>query len=473
MSPPPTDIQRAMRGSGQRATADERPQRTTGLFTPAVPIGQRQVNSSGSGSPEPRFGSPPLGIQEPPESLAAELIEMFLSKFSHSGYFFLDSRTFSHSALLAPPIGHPDRPSPTLLNVIYLWGCVLSPIAPNDPYAEENFLNSALRGLPLDLATFVLTPQLVVETIQAEVLLSCYYLHSARLVEGRHHSAAAVTLALEAGLHMLGPTTRPRHEHYPSFPLVQTLLLPPASNQEATERVNAFWAVWILNNYWIAAMGCPSAIPSNIHIDTPWPDAIGGGATISNFLSGNSQDGLSPVALLAKASTMLERIIAFSSPTSGPPDPSTFNSWVKRLQTFQSSLPPLPGSKTLVVTHALTDLAILRLHAPYSQTSETLRTTSIRAAARIVSNLTAVSSDDAIYKINPILGTLCGTVCSFYMSELAVLCNDSRRLGQYQEIDTELRRVIAIMSSVAPSSPVTQHCLASIGQTCGMVAGYM
>lgn len=55
----------------------------------------------------------------------------------------------------------------------------------------------------------------------------------------------------------------------------------------------------------------------------------------------------------------------------------------------------------LLVTFVLTDIAILRLHAPYARTSEANRAASLTAAARIVSNLTGVSVEE---EIQPIIG---------------------------------------------------------------------
>ncbi|KAJ7170360.1 hypothetical protein C8R43DRAFT_856933, partial [Mycena crocata] len=144
---------------------------------------------------------------------------------------------------------------------VYLWGCVLSSIPPSRPYTEEDFLISALRGLSEDGPTFSRHSDLVVQTIQAEIPLSYFYLYCARNTEGLYHSMAAVNLALEAGLHLL---------YYPSVTFVQTLLAPVLNKKEATTRVNVFWGAWILNNHWFAATGFPS-VTTSFDINTPWP----------------------------------------------------------------------------------------------------------------------------------------------------------------------------------------------------------
>lgn len=230
-------------------------------------------------------------LKKPPDDLVAQLFvpssasvlniprtdkgssaRNFLRRFADSALFFL------HPRILSSPPAHsshnPGQPSISLLSVVCLWGCVLSPEATADGYTEDTFHRSALRKLPADIAAVSLHPRLLLQAIQAEVLLSYYYLHTARTVEGRCHYAAATSLALGAGLNALGSSVQQRPEVYPLFPLADPHVLPPAENpEEEDQRVKAFWAVWILNNYWVAAQGYPSSIPSAIPIDTPWPSS--------------------------------------------------------------------------------------------------------------------------------------------------------------------------------------------------------
>ncbi|KAJ7480672.1 hypothetical protein FB451DRAFT_152334 [Mycena latifolia] len=448
---------------------------------PQILLRQPYHSDRDSSSPtEPTFGSPAIEVsspipdsnsylQEPPMDVLATLINGFLERFSRSAFLFLNPRELCGTALLPLPFGHPNRPSRALLSTIYLWGCVLSPTTPIGSYTEDMFLNSALRTLPHDIAEFALNPHLVLQTIQAEVLLSYYYLHSPRPVEGRYHSATAMSLALDAGLHMLGSSWQPcrDREACPPFPLVQTLLPPAADHEQVTERINAFWAVSILNNYWVAVQGTYSAFPHSLVIDTPWPGDIEGVETISRFLDGQDRENFNPSALLAKASTLLERICAFSVRTTAPPEPLVLALFAERLQEFQSHLPPLSGDSTLLVTHVLTDLTIVRLHAsPYFSTSETIRLPSLAAAGRIVSALGGLRANDAPYNIDPILGPVCETIYHFYLDELTgshAGGNNGGRRTQYQEIEAQLTTLMDIMSSLAVRSPVAQHCLTNIG----------
>ncbi|KAJ7662266.1 hypothetical protein B0H17DRAFT_1144444 [Mycena rosella] len=408
--------------------------------------------SSGSPTPEPLFGSPtspPLiqYIQEPPADLITTLIDTFLDRFTHNEFFFLNQTRFSGAALLPMPFGHPDRPSRTLLNVIYLWGSISTP---SHLYTEDGFLEAALKALPQDIADLSLNPHLVLQTLQAEVLLSYYYLRSARPVEGRYYSTTAMSLALDAGFHVLSPMSL-RPEVYPPFPLVQVLLPPAVDAEDVPERIKAFWSVWLLNNYWVAVQGTPSAVPHGISIETPWPGDSGGGATIAKFLNGQNQDSLVPAALLAKASTLLEHIITFSARTKGAP---VFASFATRLRDFQSNLPPFQGSNTLLIAHALTDLPLC----------DASRFDILGAAGRIVMTLSHLgeSAADAVYDVDPILPLVCETICNVFMDELSSLragVLDRQRRVQYQEIKMQLINLMNIMSTFEASSPVAQHCL--------------
>jgi hypothetical protein len=50
------------------------------------------------------------------------------------------------------------------------------------------------------------------------------------------------------------------------------VLIDPADELEATERIHAFWGLLMLNNLWVAASGLPSRIPGHIiEVFTPWP----------------------------------------------------------------------------------------------------------------------------------------------------------------------------------------------------------
>ncbi|KAJ7154883.1 hypothetical protein C8R43DRAFT_1106437 [Mycena crocata] len=393
-------------------------------------------------------------MPEPPSHLVVNFVDLFLQRFAHSGYFFIDSNRFRQSALLPLPFGHSDRPSPALLIAVYLWGSALSHVTLNAPYTPDSFLVCVLQIMPQDLTGS--GRNLVLETIQAELLISFYYLHTARPVEGRHHAAVAASLALSANLHLI----RSAHQHvpYPPFALGTPILPRPSNVVEEAERINAFWAVVIINDYWVGAEGSPSPIPNGIPIHTPWPASFQGGDTLTTFLNGNDTYGSSPTALLAKASLLLERIIAFSARTVGLPDSATLASFDRRLHSFQVSLPALPGPQPLILAHALVDFAIVRLYAPYTRTSDSARAKCLAAAARVVIGVGAVNILDGARTADPILGPVYAGVASVYMNEITALNRSPRGHGRARELETPLGSLMGAMASLAAYCPLIERC---------------
>ncbi|KAJ7473057.1 hypothetical protein B0H11DRAFT_2037155 [Mycena galericulata] len=409
-----------------------------------------------------------LALQEPTPDIIQKLLNTFLDRFTNTGYFFLQAVPFFNSALLPLPFGHFDRPSQTLLNVVYLWGSVLSSTATNIPYTDDTFLIGALQSLPDDIRHFHLHPGLVLETIQAEVLLSLYYLHAALPVQGRQHSASAVSLALSAALNRSAPVASSNPAL--NFPLTQDLLPAPMDAGQEAERINAFWAVVMVDNCWVAAQGNPSALPYGSTLDTPWSFASKGGATITRFLSGDDQEGHSPVTLMVKASILLERVIAFSARNTGAVDATSLNSLDKRLHTFRASLPHASGVGALFMAHAMTDLAIVRLYSPLARSGSTSRYKCLTAANQLCASMTTALSSALPHVPDPILGPLCATVSMVYLNEMAALKmggGDAQARAQYQEIDERAVSLMNTMGSLATTSPLMQRCLLSTRQAYG------
>ncbi|KAJ7479369.1 hypothetical protein B0H11DRAFT_2027155 [Mycena galericulata] len=433
------------------------------------------------------FNLPPgrstsVDMLEPPHNLVTILVDVFLDRFCNSGYFFLEPLRFRQSALLPLPFGHRDRPSPALLSAVYLWGTVLSPVRPADAYTPDGFLLCVLQNIPHDLNNFGFggnnTPQLMLETIQAEVLLSFYYLHMAQHVQGRYHASVAASLALTADLHLIRSPHAQQAGSYPTFALgAQSLLPPPVSAADEACRINAFWAVVILNNYWVAASGGQSAIPYGMRIDTPWlASSAQGGATITNFLNGDGTHGNDPTTRLAKASILLERTVAFAARIVGPPDPNAFAALDRRLHTFQGGLPPLPAPSAqtrtpmlvATMTHALVDTAIVRLHAPYARTTDTSRRKCLAAAARII-GLDVLNAANA-YGAESMLGPVYTTIASMYMHELEALAQypvsgSPRAVAQARELETRLGSLMSAMAALSPYSPLIEQCFVAMRAT--------
>ncbi|KAJ6600128.1 hypothetical protein B0H10DRAFT_2231001 [Mycena sp. CBHHK59/15] len=386
------------------------------------------------------------------------LVAVFLHRFGTSPFFFLDASRFRQSALSSLPSGHPDLLSPGLVSTTYLWGIQISPTVTDAAQSEDGCLSIAIHNVAQDLAR-TQPPHLILQTIQAEILLSLYYLDAGRLEQGRSHSATATSLALSSSLHLIGSH---RHPPHPPFVLSDSSLTALPDPSGTREMVSAFWSVVVLNNYWVAASGVPSGIPYDTPITTPWPTDVftpwsPSFAQIMQFLNGNDTDGLSSLALSAKASILLERIIAFSARDPGLPHPPEFMGLDARLETFRASLPshstPAFPPHTFLVAHALTNGAIIRLHAPYahgSQTSLHKCFTATRCLVAHLNNLNLAEWDHA----DPILGPLLSAGADFYISQLPA----------FPAVAADLQTVMSAMTALARLSPLIQQSLTAAQQ---------
>lgn len=174
---------------------------------------------------------------------------------------------FLEGALLQLPVGHSARACPALLASVYLWGVCLS----QDEVLvaqEQIFVARALHNIATTLASE--HPRKIIHGIQAEVLLSVYFFRAGRFLEGKYHANAANSLAITSGLHQIrsvagSPSMRHSHE---------TMLPQPMDEIEEGERIAGFWAVYILNNCWSAALRSPASVAFDgpgLRVDTPWP----------------------------------------------------------------------------------------------------------------------------------------------------------------------------------------------------------
>ncbi|KAJ7636654.1 Zn(2)-Cys(6) binuclear cluster domain-containing protein [Roridomyces roridus] len=467
-------------------------------WSPSSPLSA----SSRVATPSSSSTSSSLVLEEPPSDVIERLVDTFLSNFRQFG-FFLDRDTFRRSALLTFPFGHYSRPSPALLSAVYMWGARLSHSL-HPTYNEEAFLSCTLQNIHQDLAGR--HPHRAIHSIQAEVLLSVYFLTLGRPVEGIYHSSAAVSLAISAGLHIIQPTPHSagggsRLSPQPTtFGVLEAPACPPAADSlEEGERICAFWTVVIVNNYWVAAHGSPSAISYyDTPIDTPWPlelqdyvspqlfDHVGAssGATVSKFLAGVIVDGFSPLALLAKASLLLERSITFSSRGRyADHSAGAFETLDVLLQQFVHTIPigisavggpeGLEARPCLLVAHTIAHAAIIRLHAHRIHTSETSRGKYLSAARSVVHLMNGIDFSVWPTSIDPIMGILWTTVCEVFLSELSNMQQPgSFKFAQtYEDYVACLQTILATMSRFSSTSPLIDYFATRVKQTYNAVSG--
>lgn len=183
-------------------------------------------------------------------------IRVFLLHAQSFG-FFINIGRFTNSVLT--PEDDTLPPAPALLSSVLLWGVHLS----GSQFAQyETFCLAQAVALTAQ-ALSTPHPHGVIQYIQSEVLLAHYFFRHNRMIEGKYHTGAAMSLVFSAGFHKIRSV-----DPSPSPPSLNTMILAPASDLvEEGERINAFWTVVILNSCW-------STRESNILyeiVDTPWP----------------------------------------------------------------------------------------------------------------------------------------------------------------------------------------------------------
>ena len=207
-------------------------------------------------------------------------VQTFLPSASKFG-FFLDATRFVNS--FAAPTPARPRPPTVLRNAVYLWGITLSQ-DPQYTARESVFLGRTLRSVHAALSTAQEQQRNALYILQAEILLTYYFFHSDRPLEGKFHASAAVSLAIMCNLHkVMSGNGRAGGQLFQ--PAGQAYLPPPIDHIDEAERIFAWWAVFILDRSWAVALSSPTMInetqePSTV-IDTPWPLTVDKYAQVS------------------------------------------------------------------------------------------------------------------------------------------------------------------------------------------------
>ncbi|KAJ7711732.1 hypothetical protein B0H16DRAFT_1627433 [Mycena metata] len=364
------------------------------------------------------YQSTPSPIEELPD-LTGTMMDIFLRHFTRHQLFFLNPTRFQQSTLL--PIVAPDRPPVGLLHTVCLWANHISPSSVALSISEEDLLARAVHSHATDVATIGHAPRLL-PLIQTAVLLSFYYLDCGCSMEGNYHRAAATSFALTARLHQLGTSSQSR---YSTLDFFNVNLAAPRDAIQAKELVDAFWSIVVLNNYWVAASGSPSNIPSDAPISTPWPTDSSVAPSVPNInfsipadSRANDVQGHSVFTLLVKASILLERTVAFTIQHPALPLSLEFCTIAHRLDSFRGHL--LVDSKNpqmSLITHLFANTAILRLNGPHCAVCARARAKCLTAANCVTTRLNDAQLDEW-NQADPILGPLLGTVADILMAIL-------------------------------------------------------
>lgn len=165
------------------------------------------------------------------------------------------------------------RPSPCLLNAIYLWGIALS-ASPVMSAQEPIFLSRSLYHL----GTLSQHRGNELQRVQTYILLSNYFMRSGHTNEGKSHSNAAIWLAMKSGFHK--PATSPA---------------PSPGAVDPADKLAAFWAAFYLDKCWSLLLTLPSVCPDQRNaadedrIDIPWPADVDKPVSVSYRSSSSKQ----------------------------------------------------------------------------------------------------------------------------------------------------------------------------------------
>ncbi|KAJ6508403.1 hypothetical protein C8R45DRAFT_815075, partial [Mycena sanguinolenta] len=361
---------------------------------------------SGSASP----ASVSVHTHDIVKSMTLFRIRNFLQHSSQFG-FFLNIHRFQEATMGRGG----QRPAPVLLDAVNLWAIHLSDSGEFSAY-EAGYLSRAL-GSMVNAMAGTHSSNTVLPIIQAEVLLSYYFLRNTRFLEAKYHLSAAVSLVISSELHRIRSTELKAATFRTSTP--------PRDSMEEYERISGFWTVVILDNCFTTADGSPSNISHtdpNTRIDSPWPLDINAPGlnnqvlsnssfgTISAFLGNQPDSGTSILALHAKASLLFKqasRLAAQYRPDMNNKRQfyASFKSADSLIERFKLDLPTVHSRSTreIIVIHSLAHVATIQLHNPFVVDTDASRSRVVASARTIVANLAQVPLDRFVH-IDPILG---------------------------------------------------------------------
>ncbi|KAJ4475076.1 Zn(2)-Cys(6) binuclear cluster domain-containing protein [Lentinula aciculospora] len=383
-----------------------------------------------SSTPEPSLFATAFQ-EEIPVALGQRLLQAFIPHAQAFG-FFLNIRRFISATTLPLTLGDYSRPCPGLVCVIYLIGLHLSGATEDE---ESAFLSRALLHVSNVLSAS--HPLRLIHGTQAEILLSTYFFRTGRILEGKYHLSAAVSLATCADLHKLRSGNM-----IPFIPNVMGFdgpsLPDPKDLIDEGERINAFWTVFTMCNCWGVGVGGFSSMMFESYgsrIDTPWPLDMEdyeenrvpanyiGTSTVRNFLSQAPiqplrVNGPSRMALLAQASLLLDRAASLRSSYANELHSDehtrymkTFASLDALIDSFYSSLLSFsqtyvssPEFMTVWATHLICRVATIKLHNIFTASNVFSRKKVLECAEACV--MLCRGRDLTGIEVNPVFGLL-------------------------------------------------------------------
>lgn len=401
---------------------------------------------------------------DPPVQMQQIFVQHFLREAPKFG-FFLETERFL--AAFARPTAARPRPPAVLRNVVYLWGITLSQ---DTQYTvrEAVFLGRTLRSVHVALSSAHAQPQYALAALQAEVLLANYFYHSGRLLEGKLHAGAAVSLALLCGLHQL---------HTPGGPATPALLPPPADAVEEAERIFAWWHTFVLDKSWVVALSAPAMIAetqeAGTAIHTPWPLTLdeyeqqpasaraNPGSTVQRFLADVRADGsaCAPLALAAQAAALYDRASALAAALEGDPAAAHTEAALRAadaaLEGFKAALPPLAHAPAgaaadvhaLALVHGLAHAGTAQLHRGFVARSATSTARALASASALVRVIDDLAARERV--VAPLIGVFAATAGEVLLRGLQSLRSSRTAWAPSAALSGEDRFTQAITQLVA------------------------
>ncbi|KAJ7599320.1 hypothetical protein C8J56DRAFT_1093967 [Mycena floridula] len=448
------------------------------------------MSPGASPTPSSSYLDDSLFTFEPPSHLVESILDAFLPHSQQCG-FFLYIRRFRQLALL--PSGDPLRPCPALLSVVWLWGVH---ILQSDLYLgmEQKFLNQAVS----QLAVQVCTSRSILETIQAHLLLSVWFLRNTQCLQAEFYMQGAVCLALCQDLHRvrsarpLAPTLLGVSDGQETYPAA------PRDIMEEGQYINGFWMVFAweraLSVALRTAVGFFGTLEApHLNIDTPWPLDLESCAnntrilagtqsvsTIQNFLQANDVVGdLTDDAMHAKAIVLFHYSCHLSGRWHYGTDAARFaltgscsvlGSAIARFKLSLPSVSSQAARHTLFVTHTLANAASMTLHGIYASSGNIQsKGESISSAQWILRSLSTLDLT-GVAVIHPIIGSLVALACNTLIDEIRNIQSLRAIAGPvgFQEDEKMMRGTI--MEGIAGLSiladcPLMRYQLAKVQET--------
>lgn len=404
------------------------------------------------------------------------VMDPFSASVSAPASFSSASSSSSASSQPQPPShspahSHSHSYSPTdaaLLSAMALWGARLAPhphdYSPYEPHllalTIHHLARADLRAVApapdpqLDLLQVGLEQEL--KRIQALVLLSLYLLEAGRPATGRAHAAAAASLALSAGLHLHlnlpanpsgGATETYRDQPFVLAPRWRGGDVDVGSAQEGPA---AWWAVVLLDSYWVAVSGLPACIPPAFSpLPLPAAPAPGPGPTLPFTSPAPENDESGEAPLLVQAALLLARAVAV---TTSPADPQTQAqaTWALdcSIATLRARLATAEtvtfGENEIDVAHLLAAVALIRLHLPHDPArcvAAARAAVRLHCAPRPGDEAGAGAEGEGEAEADPIVAPLLGTLTHVFLST-----SDSAAAAA---ADPDLHATLAALAAIA------------------------